>query len=144
MDTKLEVQLRYENGMLKFVDSIKEGYDLIKSDPKIWKISWGFIGDVTDKFSRRFVRKTKQELWNPFSEKKMCELSSEYNNASIDSKEIFWIQQNVFPTEEWINVKSLEYSNLRFTDPETYENIYYSYLIQEVLTEKQFVEKYCM
>ena len=163
----MEVQTRSEchtsryGGTFHF-DSVAEARTASIIDPTIWKISFN---------EKRFRPKTKRDQWDPMSEAKIAMLNSAYTAASND--DIFWINQAVMLDDAKIQeiIASLDPStivaventtdlidlkekgvrpqlyrwNLYLALKETpeFESKYYCALIQEVLTDAEFVKKYC-
>ncbi len=111
--------------------TVKEAYSAWQKDPHIWKISW-----EDDEGSFRFRTKTKGESWYESSEKTLCGMSENYQQAADDA--LFWVHQSVMPED----LESI--LHLKKTMPEDqWDQLYVSKCIISVLSDLEFREKYC-
>ena len=122
-----------------FFSSVKEAYETWRKTPSIWKISWGENGK-----DFRFRVKTKKDSWSFKTEEKLCTLSEEYRGSKTSNSkpgQIFFVHQSVLPPNQD------ELARARFKEKSISEEEYALAqslgCIQEVLTEEQFVKKYC-
>lgn len=113
--------------------TLQIAYHEWENDSDLWKISWGF-GEVN---RYRFRPKKKDNLWDSYSEKRMCSLSDKYKNGS--SSQLFWINQLLCPPG-YFELSSKYYDN-KISKKEYNEKID-DISIVEVLTDDEFKNKY--
>jgi len=97
------IQTRNFSGRLNYYNSVAEAYEAYKKDKTIFKISFN---------GRRYIPKTKQDLWEDDSEKILC-LYDTYKCA--DNLDLFWIDQtitgkieNVYTVDEFLKLELLQ------------------------------------
>ena len=165
----MEVQTRSECHTSRYAgtfhfDSVAEARAAFIKDPTIWKISFE---------QKRFRPKTKRDQWGPMSEAKITMLNPAYAAASDDDifwihqavmldmekeKEIIAslaldlsilsnkMKQELQDLKENLGIESRSYKftlYLALKETPQYESNCATAVIQEVLTDAEFVEKYC-
>jgi hypothetical protein len=150
-----EFQLKKDSGGMKFFDSFEKVYKYILDyDPKqISKLSWGEHVTPSDKnlgvvvwkndenkekggeHYIRFRPKTKDDRWEPESEKKISFLCSEYENCQ-DNDKVFWVHQMISDFD------FLKKERDKYDTEEEWDKIYMPRLIVEAKTTEEFEKEY--
>ena len=112
--------------------TLQQAYSAWEQDPQIEKISW-YINGVNNRFRPKY----KKDLWNPFSEAKMCLLSKDYLEAKPE--DLFWVQQEILTPNIQILIKKKKEENLNKAE---FEQLCLAEQILAVYTPDQFFQKY--
>lgn len=120
-------ETRSEKNGIYYYESLLSAIGAWDNDPTIFKISYDFQGK-----DYRWRKKLKGENWKS-SEKRLCKLSKEYNDAK--KEEVFYVNQSLLPD----NSEQLhcDRKNRKITEKE-FSYLWYESCIIQVLSDKEF------
>ncbi len=124
----MEVQTRSYDSTLSYFSTIREAYDAWKKDKNIWKISWNtdVENDTTDR--HRFIIKIRSDIWDIVTEQILDKMCPQYELSG--SKSVFFIEEPLISP----NMIDKHQFNIMNKTPS----------IRQVLTEEEFIQKYCL